>query len=63
MRRDCINDISERLEMVAAIKPDKIFVMAGINGLAWDGISSTLEQYEILLKKMNELIPDCEIII
>ena len=60
---DSVSDISERIEMVAAVKPNKIFVMAGINGLARNGITSTLDQYESLLKRMNDLIPDCEIII
>lgn len=58
---DNLLGMQERIVQLEFVKPEKIFIMAGINGLNHYGIEKTLEQYSDLINSIQEQIPGVEI--
>lgn len=57
---DTLRGMAERGEMIAAVKPEKVFVMGGINSLTDSSYDRTLEEYRALLDRIGE-VTDAEV--
>jgi lysophospholipase L1-like esterase len=61
---DTINGVINRLNEVTSSKPDKLFVMIGINDLGRGrSVNQILIDYELLIKTIVDKIPDTELYI
>ena len=60
---DTIMGMIDRIPMVVSVKPEKIFLMGGINGLNDDNIDDCAKSYSELLDKLHSALPDAEIIV
>lgn len=58
---DTLKGMQERVEGVAALKPEKIFVMAGVNGLKSYTLQSHIEDCDILCSMIAEQIPGANV--
>ncbi len=58
---DSILDITERVGSVAAVSPEQVFVLGGINGLRDYNVTTRLKEYKDLLKKLRETVPNATI--
>lgn len=58
---DTINGMTQRINMVKNVSPEKIFLMIGINGLNNDNFEICVKQYSTLLETIQEAVPDSEI--
>lgn len=58
---DTINGMTQRINMVKNVSPEKIFVMIGINDLNNYNFEICVKQYSTLLKTIHEAVPDSEI--
>ncbi|MBQ7152307.1 MAG: hypothetical protein IJR94_08675 [Synergistaceae bacterium] len=58
---DTLRGMTERVGMVKAVHPEKIFVMGGINGFASLGVAGSLLDYKNLLATLRENFPTEEI--
>ena len=52
---DNLLGMQERIVQLEFVKPEKIFIMAGINGLNHYGIEKTLEQYSDLINSIQAI--------
>lgn len=50
-----------RVEMLAAVKPEKVFICGGINSLTDRNMSVVVEQYKNLLNKCFEAVSGAEV--
>lgn len=58
---DALQDMYNRLDMVVDVKPEKIFIMGGVNGIR-DGVTKVyLDRYALILDELKEKIPNVEI--
>lgn len=46
-----------RMAMLQAVKPEKVFMMAGINGLKTIGINLFAEEYKVLVDSVQTALP------
>lgn len=53
--RDTIIGIKERLEMVKAVHPKKVFVLIGINSLQDENYNSSVVEYEALATELDDV--------
>ena len=59
---ESIEGMSTRVEMLETIRPEKIFVMAGINGLT-GGSKKTIDEYSKLIDSIQNVAPNADIFI
>lgn len=52
-----------RVEIIAAIHPEKVFLMGGINGLYNQSLEDFLDRYAMLVDAINAAVPDAELIL
>lgn len=50
-----------RAYTIAAVKPEKVFVMGGINGLKQTPLEVFTEQYSLMIKAIKEAVPEANI--
>lgn len=60
---DFIPGMINRIEMVKAVKPEKIFVMAGTNDIGFISIDKYVERYDSLITGLQRSIPESKIYI
>ena len=60
---DNLRGMQERVEGVAAVTPEQVFVLGGINGLQSYTVQVGIERYDTLLSLMKEQMPDTEIFV
>ena len=61
---DTISGMRERTDMVASVKPKKVFVMAGINDLFLRKTPEMcIDEFKAMYEKLRKSVPDAEIII
>ncbi len=58
---DSILDITERVDGVAAVSPEQVFVLGGINGLRDYNVAIRVQEYRDLLKKLRDAVPNATI--
>lgn len=58
---DIIPSMIDRVEMVKAVNPEKIFIMAGTNDLAHVSIEKYVERYTALIIKLKKELPDARL--
>lgn len=50
---DTISGMTERIDMIVDVSPDKVFIMGGINSLRNNTIKQCISEYDSLLKKIS----------
>lgn len=60
---DIIPGMINRIEMVRAVSPEKVFVMAGTNDLAHISIEKYVKRYDALIEAFNKEVPNARIYI
>lgn len=60
---DIIPGMINRIEMVRAVSPEKVFVMAGTNDLAHISIEKYVKRYDALIEAFNKEVPNAKIYI
>lgn len=60
---DTLAGITDRISMVTAVSPEKVFLMGGINGLTDHNIDNCVELYATLLDKLNTAMPETEVFV
>lgn len=63
LRGDTIQGMIDRVEQVRMLEPKQVFLMAGINDVADCSVEEFGKQYESLVLKLKELLPDASIVI
>lgn len=63
LRGDTIQGMIDRVEQVRLLQPNQVFLMAGINDVANCSVESFRKQYETLVLKLKEQLPDAMIVI
>lgn len=63
LRGDTIQGMIDRVEQVKMLEPKQVFLMAGINDVANCSVEDFGKQYESLVLKLKELLPDASIVI
>jgi lysophospholipase L1-like esterase len=63
LRGDTIQGMIDRVEQVKMLEPKQVFLMAGINDVAICSVECYAKQYEILVQKLKEHLPNALIII
>ncbi len=63
LRGDTIQGMIDRVEQVKMLEPKQVFLMAGINDVANCSVEDFAKQYESLVLKLKELLPDALIVI
>lgn len=58
---DKINGMMRRIETIKAVSPEKVFVMAGINGLKDMELKTFYEKYKLLVDSIKKAVPDADI--
>ena len=58
---DSITGMTQRINMVKAVMPEKIFLMGGINNLNDNNIKICVEEYATLLKTIRKCLPNTKI--
>ncbi len=58
---DSLSDITKRVDGVAAVSPEQVFVLGGINGLRDHNIATRVQEYKDLLKKLRDAVPNATI--
>ena len=58
---DSIRGMTNRVDMIASVKPEKVFILGGINSLTDHNSTEILKQYKDMLEKVQEAVPDAEI--
>lgn len=58
---DTIYGMIERVKMLAAVKPEKVFICGGINSLTDRNMPIVVEQYKNLLKEIYKTVPDVKV--
>ncbi len=60
---DSLEGMKDRISMVQAVKPEKIFVMGGINGLKDTKWEQSLVEYNELITELKKAMPEAQIYI
>ncbi len=60
---DSVVGMINRIPMVAAVSPEKVFVLGGINGLTDTNIEKCVDSYALLLDGLHDALPDAEIFV
>ncbi len=60
---DSIRGMTSRVDMIASVKPEKVFILGGINSLTDRNSADVFEQYQNMLEKVHEAVPNAEIYI
>lgn len=60
---DTLCTMKERVSMVSAVNPEKVFVLGGINGLKDNNVDTCVKRYDLLLTSLQEEVPCAEIIV
>jgi lysophospholipase L1-like esterase len=63
LQGDTIQGMIDRVEQVKMLEPKQVFLMAGINDVTNCTAESFGRQYETLVLKLKELLPDASIVI
>lgn len=63
LRGDTIQGMIDRVEQVKVLEPKQVFLMAGINDVANISVESFGEQYEDLVIRFKNQLPDASIVI
>lgn len=58
---DSIRDMTSRVDMIASVKPEKVFILGGINSLTDHNSTEIFKQYKNMLEKIHEAVPNAEI--
>ena len=58
---DSIRDMASRVDMIASVKPEKVFVLGGINSLTDSNCSEIFKQYQDMLSKVYDTVPNVKI--
>lgn len=58
---DTLSGMIDRVPMVVAVKPEKVFVMGGINGLTNQNLQESIETYQTLIDTLQQALPNTEI--
>lgn len=58
---DTLLGMTQRIPMLQAVSPEKVFVLGGINGLTDHNLEMSLKQYDTLLSTMKESLPEADI--
>lgn len=61
MSGDTLVGMAKRTDMITAVKPEKIFVMGGINAIKGKPVEDFIKEYEELLKNIKATAPDARI--
>ena len=59
---DTVEGMTARVRMIAAVKPEKVFVLGGINSLCDSNFDAVLEEYRAMLDRIGE-VTDAEVYI
>ena len=59
---DSLQDMISRLEMIASVKPEKVFVLGGINSLREDNFSESIHEYTVMMDVIDQ-VTDAEVYI
>lgn len=60
---DTILGMQDRIDMIEAVKPEKVFILGGINSLNEKNSEQVLEQYKTMLERIQKSIPNARIYI
>ncbi len=58
---DSIRGMTCRVDMIASVRPEKVFILGGINSLTDHNSKEILKQYKNMLEKVHESVPEAEI--
>ncbi len=58
---DSLSGMINRVSMIEALSPEKVFILGGINGLTDYNIEKCVKKYEILLDSIRTALPNTEI--
>jgi len=58
---DMLTGMIDRVPMVRAVSPEKVFLLGGINGLHDTNVEECAANYAVLLDKLREAVPEAEI--
>ena len=60
---DTLCTMKERVSMVSAVNPEKVFVLGGINSLRDNNIDKSINEYDALLTALQNEVPYAEIFV
>lgn len=60
---DTLRGMNSRISMVEAVKPEKVFVMGGVNSLSDSNLAQSVEAYRQLICNLREALPNAELYI
>lgn len=60
---DSVIGMSNRVDMIKNVKPEKVFIMGGINSLNNNNINDVIKQYEVLINRIQHEMPNTKIYI
>lgn len=58
---DTLDGMKKRVSMIESVKPEKIFIMGGINSLLDNNVDMTVKSYSELLDMIRERIPSAKL--
>lgn len=58
---DSVSGMTSRVDMIASVKAEKVFILGGINSLKGSNSAEILEQYQNMLESVHEAVPDAQI--
>ena len=60
---DSLTGMRNRVEMLASVKPEKVFIMGGINSLSDKNSEKIFQQYEALIDEIQAMLPEAQLYI
>ena len=63
LRGDTIHGMIDRIKQIQIVDPYKVFLMAGMNDVAFFSHGDFKKQYELLLKNLFRVLPNIEIVV
>lgn len=60
---NALEDMNERIDMLWAVRPEKVFIMGGINGITKVSVDPYVTRYELMIDEIKEYLPGVEIYI
>ncbi|MBO5569413.1 MAG: hypothetical protein J6A79_10850 [Clostridia bacterium] len=60
---NALDDMDERIDMLYSVKPEKVFIMGGINGITTVSIDPYVVRYQKIIDEIQENLPGVEIYI
>jgi len=61
MNGDTITGMQERVKMIAAVSPSKVFILGGVNALRDDNLEKCVSDFAALLDSIRVEVPDADI--